>query len=278
MDAKIIEMLEEINGDVLYKNSATYDSYDWRLKKDCDCIFPIQRKLGRYECVFDLDGIDEMDMQFIPQWLDGIGFKFMAWQTSDSGMHIHFWTDMFGKEIKKEIVRQMVDKLEKKFGVVNDIGPMGHGHIRAEYSIHPKKLTVKKLLKSNISPLFYKNELSLEMKQKVSKMASLGPVFTPAAGVRDGKTPTCVRYMLSNTFSDGRERIIFALISWWKASGLTDDQIFKNVTEWCMKQHYQMSSAMIMSKIKCSKANVGCRYRHALLEELGHPVHKCEWK
>jgi hypothetical protein len=276
---EVEKFLQDMTGvPSMYNDSNVYEGQNWTTYEFCVHTFPVQRKLTKYECVFDLDDVSEWDIQMIPRWLNEIGFKFIAWQSGPSGLHIHFWTDVNGKEAKKEITRLMAKNIEEKFGIKNDLGPMGHGHIRTEFSVHPIKGYQKTFLMSNISPLFPKNDLSIEMKKKVADRCVSLPISSSNNAPRDGKTPKCVRYMLSNKFSDGRERIVFSLISWFKGSGLTDDEIFSKIFDWSQNQNYLISVGTIKSKIRSSSGRVGCNFRHQLLEELGHDVAECDWK
>jgi len=277
--AKVNKLLEDMTSETpIFNNSTIYQEQKWLPLDCCDVEFPVQRKLTNFECVFDIDHVSEMDMIMIPRWLNDIGFKFIAWASGPEGLHIHFWTDIQGKEAKKNVTSIMAKNIEEKFGVLNDLGPMGHGHIRAEFSMHPIKGYKKTFIMSNISPLFYKNELSTSMRKKVSELSSSDLILTTNSSEVNGKSPKCIRYMLSHQFSDGRERIVFSLVSWWKDSGLTDDEIFDNTIDWCNKQNYTMSPSMIKAKIRSSGGKVGCRYRHNLLEEIGYDVGKCNWK
>ena len=273
------ELLQELNKEPsLYNDSKVYNEQNWKHLPDCTLKFPIQRKLGKYECVFDLDDVSEWNIQMIPKWLKEIGFKFIAWQSGTNGLHIHFWINLANKEAKKATVMLMAKNIETKFGIKNDSAPMGHGHIRTEFSIHPTKGYKKTHIMTNLTPLFYVNELSFKMKKKVANICSYEPQSTNNSMSKDGKTPKCIRYMLSNTFSDGRERIIFSLISWFKASGLDNFDILVKIKEWCEKQNYIISDNVINSKINSSQGRVGCRFRHQLLEDLGHDIGECDWK
>lgn len=276
---EVEKLLQEITGvPSIYNDSTKYNHQNWTTLEYCQSDFPVQRKLTKFECVFDLDDVSEWNIQTIPRWLKEIGFKFIAWQSGPNGLHIHFWTDLSGKEAKKKITRLMAKNLEDKFGIKNDLGPMGHEHIRTEFSYHPVKGYQKTFIMSNISPLYSKNELSDEMKKKVADKTISLPTTNYNNGIRDGKTPKCIRYILSNKFADGRERLIFTLVSWYKGSGLDDDQILTKIEEWCQSQDYYMSKNNILAKIRSSAGRVGCRYRHELLEELGHNIKDCTWR
>lgn len=276
---EVEEFLQTITGiHSLYNNSDRYDHQNWTTLEYCDVKYPVQRKLTKFECVFDLDDVTEHNIQVIPMWLKSIDFKFVAWQSGPAGLHIHFWTDVSGKEAKKEITRIMAVNLEEKFGIKNDIAPMGHEHIRTEFSFHPNKGYQKTFLMSNISSINPKNDLSIEMKKKVADRCVSSPISRSNNGERDGKTPKCIRYILSNNFADGRERLIFALISWFKGSGLDDEQITTKIQSWCESQNYNMPYGHILAKIRSSSGKVGCRFRHELLEELGHDIGLCDWK
>ena len=276
---EVNDFLYEMTGvQPTFKNSLQYYSTDWTTLDFCEVEFPVQRRLTKYECVFDLDDVSQWNIHMIPKWLNSTGFKFIAWQSGPSGLHIHFWTNVAGKEEKKLVTQLLAEKIEDKFGIKNDIAPMGHGHIRAEFSFHPIKGYRKTFRLANISPLFPKNDLSPEIMKKVDNISRFTPQSTSFNAPIDGKTPKCIRYMTSNQFSDGRERIIFSLISWWKGAGLSDDAIFNKLFDWCNSQNYHIGAGQLKSKIRSSQGRVGCRYRHQLLEDLGHDIGECDWK
>lgn len=274
------EFLTELNGEpLLFKHSDTYESNLWVTADKCHTYYPIQRKLGKKECVFDLDHVSKAAMSQIPKWLEAIDFKFQAWQSSDDGMHIHFWTEIEGKEQKKLLVQEMARRLEERFGVKNDLGPMGHGHIRTEYSVHPRKLTTKILITSNLTRLFYINDVSPSIKEKVLKMKVSDPSELKSnSGERDGKCPTCMKYILGHRFADGRKRMMFVVASWYKGSGLDDKAAAKKTWEWCQSQGHFTHYSKVWATVNSSNGTVGCRYRHSLLEEIGVDMTKCEWE
>jgi hypothetical protein len=267
------DLQDSLDENILYKNSLQYESSDWRTLDNLIIITPIQRKLFTSECVFDFDGISDTQLERIIGWLEFTGLKFSAWRSSETGVHIHYFTDVYGKEAKKQLVKHMSSKLEDKWGVENDSGPMGHDCIRAEYSIHPIKNYQKRLVFSNITIVNPINIIPDEIKAKITN-------YTPTeisgiSGVKDGKSPKCMRYILSNTFSDGRKRLLFTVVSWYKGSGLTDKEVYDASYKWAKSQNLSISGRMIWAFIYSSNGTVGCRYRHNLLEELGVDIN-CE--
>lgn len=273
---RINELIEDISGyQPLYKNSLQYESADWRAFKDLTVKEPVQRKLTPTECVMDLDHVSEMDMVIIPNWLKSTGMKFIAWQSGPNGMHIHFWANVYGKEAKKQLTDFFASKLEEKFGVKNDLLPMGHGHIRAENSIHPEKGYRKEMLMLNINVVDPINHIPPQITEKLINVSVNIP--TGNNTIRNGKVPKCIRYMLSHQFSDGRERMLFAIASWYKANEYTDDENMQECLEWCKRQNYMISPHKIKATINSSTGKVGCRYRHNLLEDIGVDIGKCEY-
>lgn len=273
-ETELFKTLEELHGDILYKNAEIYASSDWRKFRDLD-KYPVQRQLGELECVFDLDNVSEYHMIMIPQWLNDGGFKFNAWKSSETGMHIHFMTQIRGKENKKALVKLLAKKLEDKFGVKNDLGPMGHNVIRMEYGVHPTKKTQKTLLFNNCGTLFPINEIDDAV---LAQIEMDRPAVQANSGERGGKIPSCIKYILSHKFADGRERLTFTLISWFKGSGRTDTETHALVFDWCKKQNYNINSRLLWSKVKSCTPRVGCRYRHDLLQELGVDMEHCKWE
>lgn len=272
-----IKILSEIDGLPPFKNSNIYESSDWRDWRDLT-TFPVQRELTRRECVFDLDDVTSLHMTLIPNYLKETGLKFIAWQSGPNGMHIHFWTQIVGKQSKKALVKYMASKLEEMFGIKNDLGPMGQGIIRCEESKHPNKGYQKTHLMTNLSPLFPINEIPPSVLEKVSDLEPTEGQMKPRNTVRDGKIPTCMKYILSHQFSDGRKRLLFIVVSWWKGNGNSEQEIFKLCREWAIKQNWSISNRTIWSTIKSTNGKVGCTYRHTLLEELGVDMEKCKYE
>lgn len=271
------KLIEIDNEEPLFKNSYDYKSSDWRAFNDLD-QWPVQRKLTTHECVFDLDHLTPIQIQLIPNYLKETGLKFMAWQTSDSGLHIHFWVNLYGKHQKKALVKFMAQKLESTFGIKNDLGPMGHGHIRTEFSFHPQKLTCKTLLMSTMSDLFPQNELPPSLLQKVAGLTSSDAFKSVNNSKLNGKSPMCIKYILNHKLHDGRERLLFAIISWFKANKLSEQEIFQRSYDWCKMQDYHISTSHIWAKIKTSTGQVGCSFRHQVLEELGVDMSCCKYE
>jgi hypothetical protein len=269
-----LEMID--SGLPLYKNSKSYESSDWRDYKDLTEPQPVQRKLTLHECVFDLDHVAPIHFESIPEWLKITGLKFIAWKSGHEGIHIHFWTDIHGKYQKKQLVEIMARKIEERFGVKNDLGPMGHQHIRAEYSYHPQKGYQKVLLFDNLNELFPINHIPVELKSQIDAIDT-APV-KGKVGMRNGCSPTCIKYILSHQFADGRNRLLFAVVSWFKANGLSDQEVFDKAYEWSKRQGGRLYPRFIWATIRSNNGTVGCTYRHAVLEELGVDMSKCKWE
>lgn len=275
------EFLCALNGEpLLFKHSNNYESKDWVYVNKCCTFYPVQRKLGTKECVFDLDHVSPAAMKQIPLWLESIGFKFQAWKTSTDGMHIHFWTPIEGKFRKKTLVQELSKKIEEMFNVKNDLGPMGHNHIRTEWSKHPRKGTVKVPLSGALSRLFFENDIDSTTREKVFKSEPSDPSKLKSnSGVRDGKCPTCIKYIMSHQFVDGRQRLMFVVASWFKSSCNGDDKEATRLTwEWIKSQNIMIPYSKVWSTVKSSNGTVGCRYRHDLLEELGIDMSHCSWE
>lgn len=257
---------------VLYKDSTVYNSNNWKLLHQCIEMFPIHRRLTTYECVFDLDKLSPTHFVTIPQYLHETGLKFVAFKTSHNGMHIHFWCDIRGKNQKRALVEHMASKIETIFGVKNDLLPMGHQFIRAEYSFHPRKNYQKVPIFWNVSYLDYVNSIDIALKAKITTVEFDSDV-NPTTG---GKLTTCMRYILGHSFSDGRDRLLFAIISWYKSEGKTADETVKIAWDWCKKQpNFHTSKGKLYAKYNSSTGQVGCRWRHAILEELGVDMSNC---
>ena len=272
-----VNEIENICGErPLYKNSQVYNSPDWRDWNDLTVDYPVQRKLTRGECVFDLDHVSEVQKSLIPMWLKETGLKFEAWESGPEGLHIHFWTDVYGKHQKKKLVQILSKKVEEIFGVKNDLGPMGHGHIRTENSFHPKKGYQKKFLMSTINIIIPINEISADIRALLPH-CDIKP-FRGKNRAENGKMPKCMKYILSHQFADGRERLLFVIASWYKANGVDDKDNVALCSEWATTNSKFISQRKIWSTVKSSNGTVGCNYRHNLLEELGVDIGECKYE
>ncbi len=266
--AQYFDLIHDIaSEDILFKNSPHYQSSDWRPLSDCTTV-PVQRTLTSGECVFDFDGVSNLDMKAIPLWLRDAQMKFAAFRSSSTGMHIHFWTNVHGTNRKKALVRRLAAKIEEVFGVKNDLQPMSHGVIRTEYANHPVKGEQKVPLDVNIPYIDPINVIPSHVLVDLGEDDSY-TTYSGVTGNPGGLMPKCMRYILSHQFSDGRDRLLFSIVSWFKASGKTDQEIFDIAYEWCKRQDYHVSPSAVMAKIQSSSGQVGCRFRHELLEELG---------
>jgi len=274
---RINQEIEDISGErPLYKNSKSYNSADWRDYADLTEKYPVQRKLTSFECVFDLDHVSEMQITLIPKWLKETGLKFIAYKSGPEGLHIHFWSDVYGKLQKKALTTHMASKLEEMFGVKNDLGPMGHGHIRCENSFHPKKGYQKEFLLSTVNIIDPINEISANIRRLLPNV-DLKPI-QGKTGMRRGKSPKCIKYILSHQFSDGRERLLFVIASWYKANGVDDADNVDKCMEWARRNGKFMSRQKVWATVKSNTGTVGCTYRHALLEELGVDIGECSYE
>jgi len=250
----------------LYLNSSDYSGKDWKLKEDCS-VFS-NRKLCKYEIVVDFDNVSHDQKTQILTWFIKHNFLFVIYTSSETGLHLHF----FSKYKNKFHKRKLLELIEQDLKIPIDSGPVMRGWIRAEDSVHPVKKTIKTLLYTNISklaylsPLFYTNELSYSTHKKVLSQSILGDeiILSP-----ETETPKSIRYMLSHKFTDGRSRIIFCLMSYWKDKGLDNNKIFENTKEWLRKQNYYIQDHKIWASIYSNKARVRDNYRLNLLNELG---------
>ena len=258
---------------ILYKNSAQYESRDWLPLKMITVANPVQRKLLANECVFDFDNIDEEKANLICAWLKDAQLKFIAFMSSPTGLHVHFFCDIFKQDQKKTLVRIMSRKIEELFNIKNDINPMNQQFIRSELSIHPKKNVTKRQIFCNINQIDYINFIPIELKNQLSE--SMEYVGASVSGSDKGLAPKCIKFITSNSFADGRMRLIFVLASWYIGSKKSKQETFTLLKTWCKKQNYNVSSSKLWATIACSEGRVGCRYRHELLEDLGFDV-KCD--
>jgi hypothetical protein len=257
------QILEELNP--LYLNSKDYQGKDWRPKHECR--YYVNRKLCLKEIVADYDGIDIDIKQKIINWYKDSGFKFAAYSSSDSGLHIHFFTQLVNKYHKK----QFLAYIQKKSGFKVDDGPIMRGWIRAEDSIHPRKGCKKELIYSNLRPFFYTNELDDSIIQKVISQPTQELDISKIKPEKN--KPRSIKLMENNVFANGRKRIMFCLISWYVSQKKTNDEVYALITEWMSKQpNCYIPNSMIYGSIHSSKGAVRDSYRIKLLKELGFAI------
>lgn len=273
---KVHEFLSNIGANILYKNSYSYNSPDWREFGHLTVANPVQRKLAPNECVLDFDGIDDMTAQLLPQYLTDKGFRHITWRSSSTGIHVHFFTQFTDKDTKKAIVQMIAKPLEERFGLINDAMPMGHGHIRCEWGFHPEKSEQKKFVTANIGALFYQNHINPNDIPKVRRFGSTSAPSGVRLGQVKGKIPTCMKYILSTKLEDGKKRLLFAVVSWYKATGGTQEEVETLVRDWVALQGAQWNQRQFQATWNSCSATVGCRFRHQILEELGVDMSKCK--
>lgn len=249
-----------------YLNSLTYVSKDWRFRKELTVDTPVQREILPNEIVADFDNISEENAKKVFSYFLKSNYLFAYFKSSDTGMHIHFFCNVRNKHNKFGVLKLIEEDINIK-DVKIDAQVVKRGIIRAENSIHPEKKTKKTLVYSNVSLFNYINELPVEMLIKSSN-------FRPQVVTRhtSDETPKCVKFILSNTFSDGRQRLVFLLSSWYKGQGLNESEVFTKVKEWTDRQNYNLSDYVIKSTIQSSQGCMTCSGRHELLSELGFDV------
>jgi hypothetical protein len=262
----------------LFKDSEHYDSKRWVKRQECETERPIQRMLSKHECVLDYDDITLPLQQQLLDWLDSIEFKYEAWMSSPTGLHIHFLTPMVGHEKKKAMVSYISQKIYELFNIANDDNPMSQGIIRAEHSIHPKKGCEKILLRAKIPRLFPMNELTPTVMQKVFEMSSRGaPTGISNSGLKGKKCRTCMNYILSNRFRDCRKRLMFTVASHFVAQKLPKSECLHLTWQWA-KQQGGITYSEVYASVNSSNGRVGCHTRHKLLEEVGVDMSDCRWE
>lgn len=281
MDTKLKKVRDKlVNIDMdepVFKDSLTYEGNCWRNAEECS-VYPIQRKLTTRECVFDFDNISASKMYEICIWMKESCFKFEAWLSSPTGLHIHFWSDIVTKDRKKILTELMSEKVFEKFGVENDIGPMSHGFIRTEGSRHPRKGYEKILFMSNIGRVFPVNELDGLTKKKVADMGlTSNGKDTSNAGERQGKCRTCMKMILDGTFDDCRKRLMFTVASHYIATGQTKTEAVESTWTWAQRQG-GIGKNEVVASVYSTSGKVGCYTRHNLLEEVGIGIEDCKWE
>ena len=273
----------------LFKDSEHYDSKRWVQRQECVTERPIQRMLSEHECVLDYDNISLPQQQELLDWFDEIEFKYEAWMSSPTGLHIHFFTPLTGRDKKRSLVEIVGNKIDLKFSykdkndeivytIKHDIYPMHSNFIRAEYSIHPKKGCEKILLRAKIPRLFPFNELTPTVMQKVFEMSSTGaPMTISNSGLKGTKCRTCMNHILSNRFHDCRKRLMFTVASHFVAQKLPKSECVHLTWQWA-KQQGGITYSEVYASVMSSSGRVGCNMRHKLLEEVGVDIGDCRWE
>lgn len=277
----INDLLDEIlPADLEYKNSLDYASKDWRQAHDIDVTLPVQRRLANNELVFDFDHITDDTANILCNFCEGADIKYFAWKSGPEGLHIHMWLNYsYSLELRKRIVEVLSQNITAFSGVQNDINPMRQGVIRAEWSVHPEKGYQKIPFRYNLNHLFYKNPVPSEILVKAQAAQEEICTTSGRTGPRDGKVPTCMKYILSHMFADGRQRLLFAVTSWYKSQApeLNRDAAISKIMAWAQKQGVH-NLWQVPYMYDASEARCGCTYRHSVLEELGVDMPKCRWE
>lgn len=258
---------------VLYLESKDYSGKSWKVKSECKYFS--NRKVMPNELPLDFDDLKDFWGSYakISKYFINKGYLFWIYQSGISGIHLHFFAyDITNKYQKKELILM----IEKDLGIKIDYAPAYKGWIRAEDSVHPVKKFKKILLFTNVHPVayldkrFYFNRLSVSITKKLSKMSFSEPTIDNIPVEKD--KPRSIKFMQNNTFANGRKRILFCLISWWKSRGLSDAQVFSKSKDWINRQNYFISDLSIKASINSSNGTVRDKYRLELLEELGFSV------
>ncbi len=258
--------LSEMTGEeIIVKDSLTYAG-NWVHHLDATMRFPIQRRLTTNECVLDYDGVTEGYKLLIINYLKDVDFKFSAWDSSETGLHIHFWTNLTSKHMKVALVLELNDRLVAKFGqkLQTDTAPIKQGVIRAEDSMHPVKGDIKTLREDNLGAVYF-NYVSTEMCMTLNGYASDTKQVDANTGPRDTGAHGCVTALETTPLTDGRKRALFALISYYKG----DSDIVEKLGKWMSFQGMTLNTGTLRALIRSNSGKVGCRYRHELLDELG---------
>jgi len=260
--------------DPMYKDSLNYNSSKWCYIEECEIEFPIQRTLTKGECVLDYDNINNTAIDLLISFLDEINLKFTVWKTSKNGVHIHFWVDIQDENILIELVKYMGKIIENNIGIKNDLQPMRQGFIRAEYSFHPVKKSQKIIIFSSIYQIDYINNVPDKFKETYNYLTKSDEDIKPISG---GELTTCMKYILTHKFADGRKRLMFVIASWYKGDNRTNTEIYHIIKDWLKEQDKTIPENIIWATIYSNNGTVGCSYRHELLEELGVDMNNC-WR
>ena len=254
---------------VIVKDALKYESSLWKLYFDANNAHPVQRQLTSQEIVLDFDGLSEAMKVIVCNYIDEAGLKFIAWDSSDSGIHIHFWTSIYGKVQKIKLAEMISEKVYNAFKIPNDINPMRQQVIRAEYSKHPKKGVVKTFRYCNFGDYFM-NYVDYTTSQRLNGIKeSKVKLVSSASPSNELGQHGCINYIESNQFTDGRKRLLFVLTSYYKNS-MSDGDLFKKLRQWADRQSWNIHDGYLRGQIHASRGLVGCNFRHELLEELGH--------
>lgn len=206
--------------------------------------------------MLDYDGVSPGDMVAAFDALRARNLSFEIWRSSDTGFHIHLLAT-HSRPLRYAFA--IAAHLYNICGITADMAPMKSGKIRAEWSIHPIKKTQKVPWARNLS-LFKPLNLVPERYR--------APITPKKSHLVKGGLPKSVQKLEQATgLSDGRDRCIFALISWWKQQGLTDSDILSRANEWAGRQNNYRPH--LACKVRSARGLVTEQYRQALIDELG---------
>lgn len=268
----------------LYMN---YGTEDYKNLIDGDLYRPNHRRIFPDEVIFDLDTDDaktreEVKDDIIKRFKQ-IGLNYNLWKTPANKYHFHMYfpyllgvTTSERQLLKEAIFYNVLTPELIKAGKI-DKQLISNTHlIRAEYGLY-EKYPVKKAYKTPITltdtPNAVPSGLIESTKQNYIKERPMIVVNKVYSSV---DMPECVKSLLSEDFvarKDGRDRALFFLIWWFKATSKDKDEWLDKVYKYNKYILNNYATEYILdSKLayrERSESNFSHKYVHDLLEEFG---------
>ena len=280
----------------IYVNYGTEEYYDLCT----DNTRPNHRTIFPDEIVIDID-IDDpkrisLSKRHIISRLKEMDMSYSVWKLPSGKYHIHVFFNylnrtmpMYKRKLYKEyLLYHIVGKMYMSLGKI-DRQLIGKHSIRAEYGLYEKNVcqdTYKELVtvvdtgKANKMPIDVLKDVKRKIEYDKNTYKEYKSGYAKCYG--NGKTPECIKTLLSEDFSslgDGRDRALFVLTYWFKKTS-------KNKEEWVDKlvkyNKYNLNNYLnpyhLKSKINYrekSKSSFSHKFVHNLLDEL-RIKHECK--
>lgn len=240
---------------------------------------PHHREVLSTEVVIDVDVDDKKEMNIVTDMITArlcaFETKFSLWETGGKGVHFHtYWKglDKYTSDDRK-ILKELILK-HLCFGVMQrgriDTQLCSTHMIRAEHGQHEATRHYKSFLKGH-NELEY-NEIPEVVIKQFEAFKERMSHWKPCKIV-DKSMPICVQFFLSDDFiavKDGRKNALFALSSWYKQQGLSNNE---NIEKLIKFDHYNLHGYLgkhrINAAVRSNKGLMRCSGRHKILQMIG---------
>lgn len=210
------------------------------------------------------------------------------YNSGGDGGHIHAFVDelkeipntLYRSEIKKMLISYyskgfLVKKKDLPYHVCNTGSCSDNALICLENSLS-RKGKLKKLIFYNEyeEPSKINKEVYNKFNENIIEKANKPKVLNYLEKQNKTKPPCIIFFEMEDfkAIQDGRKRVAFILISYYKKLGLSDDEIYSKLIDWkhsVLNEYDNIQDFWIKSAISSNKGTVGCRYKKEILTELG---------